>query len=131
MSESGDKANNGNNPGTGLASGNNMPNGDEVTLAQTSLLLLLDQASLDAIISGVSWKIMCKHRSTFLNYKIPQIHQMRGVYTARMRHTTRVLSCTWGLWIYAGKLNSNFWFQHPRLTHLWVVNTLVGDNEDP
>ena len=53
MSESGDNANNGNNPGAGLACGNNTLD-DEVTWAQTSQPLLLDQASLEAIISRVS-----------------------------------------------------------------------------
>ena len=53
MSESGDNLNNGNNPRAGQAGGNPTPNGDQATL-QTTQPLLLDQTSLEAIISGVS-----------------------------------------------------------------------------
>ena len=62
MSKSGDNSNDGNNPGAGQAGGNPMPNGDQATL-QTTQPLLLDQTSLEAIICGVSSRIMSQHRS--------------------------------------------------------------------
>ena len=66
MSDSSENAaNDRNNPGAGLDGGNNTPNanGGGDTKAQTTQPLLLDQASLDAIISGVSSRIMSQPRS--------------------------------------------------------------------